>query len=127
MDLRMLLSTVLASLVTALFGLVIGYPALRVRGPYLALITLGFSELVRIVIKNLPAITGGVMGLRGYGTFGVLPEDPSTAMRYMYYFMLAAFVLSAVVLYSKVGPAYWRMLPGSSVSGASFTPRPPLL
>ena len=106
-----LLSTSFAIVITALFGLCIGYPALRVRGPYLALITLGFSELIRVVIKNLPHITGGMMGLRGYATFGVLPDDPSLAVRYMYYIILSVFLLCAIGLYwlaerTRVGKAF---------------------
>ncbi len=49
-------------LVSALFGLVIGMPALRLKGDYLAIITLGFGEIIRVVIENL-SFTGGAGGL----------------------------------------------------------------
>lgn len=104
-------STVLSMVVMALGGLLLGYPALRVRGPYLALITLGFSELLRIVIKNLTSITGGVMGLRGYGSFAQLPTNPSLATLYMYYLVLSVFVVSAMLLFymaerTRIGTAF---------------------
>lgn len=51
-------------LVSALFGMLIGIPALRLKGDYLAIITLGFGEIIRVIIINLK-ITGGARGLRG--------------------------------------------------------------
>ncbi len=49
-------------LMAALFGLIIGMPALRLKGDYLAIITLGFGEIIRVVVENL-SITGGAGGL----------------------------------------------------------------
>lgn len=48
----------------AIVGVLIGIPALRLRGDYLAIITLGFGEIIRVVINFLP-FTGGAKGLRG--------------------------------------------------------------
>jgi branched-chain amino acid transport system permease protein len=58
-----ILGLLLGGLVAALFGLVIGIPALRLKGDYLAIITLGFGEIIRVLIINLPGITGGTPGL----------------------------------------------------------------
>ena len=55
---------VTAGVTAALFGVLIGIPALRLRGDYLAIITLGFGEIIRVAIINLPSITGGTPGLR---------------------------------------------------------------
>ena len=52
-----------AGLAASLFGVIIGVPALRLKGDYLAIITLGFGEIIRIAIINLPDITGGTPGL----------------------------------------------------------------
>lgn len=52
----------LGGLMAALFGVLIGVPALRLRGDYLAIITLGFGEIIRVVINFLP-FTGGAKGL----------------------------------------------------------------
>ena len=49
-------------LVAALFGMLIGMPALRLKGDYLAIITLGFGEIIRVIVENL-SITGGAGGL----------------------------------------------------------------
>ncbi|MCL2366810.1 MAG: branched-chain amino acid ABC transporter permease [Oscillospiraceae bacterium] len=54
----------IAGVVAAIFGVIIGVPALRLRGDYLAIITLGFGEIIRVIIMNLPSITGGAQGLQ---------------------------------------------------------------
>ena len=58
-----LLGLLLAGLMAAIFGVLIGIPALRLKGDYLAIITLGFGEIIRVFIINLPDITGGTPGL----------------------------------------------------------------
>ncbi|NLI20108.1 MAG: branched-chain amino acid ABC transporter permease [Clostridiales bacterium] len=58
----------------ALFGLVVGIPALRLRGDYLAIITLGFGEIIRVIIQNL-AFAGGkglANGQAGQALVGIL-------------------------------------------------------
>src|SRR3989338_1476885 len=54
-----------AAAVAGLFGACLGLPALRVRGDYLAIVTLGFGEIVRIIFTNLDRWTGGPNGLLG--------------------------------------------------------------
>ena len=56
------LSLLMGGLAAALFGMLIGIPALRLEGDYLAIITLGFGEIIRVIIVNLE-ITGGAKGL----------------------------------------------------------------
>ena len=58
----LILSMLVGGLVAAVFGFIIGLPALRLKGDYLAIVTLAFGEIVRNVIKNLPFF-GGAMGL----------------------------------------------------------------
>lgn len=53
----------LGAVITGLFGLLVGLPSLRLRGDYLAIVTLGFGEVIRYLLKNLPALTGGEKGL----------------------------------------------------------------
>ena len=53
----------LGGLFSAACGCLVGFPALRLRGFYLAVATLGFLEFSQILIENLPSITGGVRGL----------------------------------------------------------------
>jgi len=53
----------LAGLFAALFGIILGFPVLRLRGDYLAIVTLGFGEIIRIVLLNWQDFTGGPNGL----------------------------------------------------------------
>jgi branched-chain amino acid transport system permease protein len=52
----------------ALAGLVVGVPSLRLRGDYLAILTLGFGEIIRVVLQNIDAVGGarGMIGIPGY-------------------------------------------------------------
>jgi branched-chain amino acid transport system permease protein len=52
------------ALVAALAGLMVGIPSLRLRGDYLAIVTLGFAEIIRIIILNIDRV-GGATGFRG--------------------------------------------------------------
>jgi branched-chain amino acid transport system permease protein len=49
--------------VAAIFGIIIGLPVLRLRGDYLAIVTLAFGEIIKGIIQNLE-ITGGAAGLK---------------------------------------------------------------
>ena len=53
----------LAGGLAALFGVVLGFPVLRLRGDYLAIVTLGFGEMIRIILINWRSLTGGPNGL----------------------------------------------------------------
>ncbi|MGN6765408.1 MAG: ABC transporter permease [Rhizobiaceae bacterium] len=56
---------VAGGLLAGLFGAFVGYPTLRLRGDYLAIMTLGFGEMIRIVTTNWVGLTRGPMGIRG--------------------------------------------------------------
>lgn len=86
-------------ILAALFGILVGIPALRLKGDYLAIITLGFGEIIRVIMENLE-ITGGAQGLRsipGYSTkyFG------------MCYWIT---ILSIVILYMLVRSRHGRAI-----------------
>ena len=55
----------LAGLLAALWGVMLGFPVLRLRGDYLAIVTLAFGEIIRIVLLNWVSLTGGPNGLSG--------------------------------------------------------------
>lgn len=58
------LALIIGGMVAAVFGIIIGVPALRLKGDYLAIVTLAFGEIIRSVFTNL-TITGGAGGLKG--------------------------------------------------------------
>ncbi|WP_043348016.1 high-affinity branched-chain amino acid ABC transporter permease LivM [Cupriavidus basilensis] len=55
----------IAAGMSALFGFVLGFPVLRLRGDYLAIVTLGFGEIIRLLLNNLTSLTGGPDGVSG--------------------------------------------------------------
>jgi branched-chain amino acid transport system permease protein len=63
-EIRFIASLLVAGIIAALFGILVGIPALRLKGDYLAIITLGFGEIIRVIIENV-SFTGGAQGLRG--------------------------------------------------------------
>lgn len=56
---------IIAGLVTTLMAFVMGFPVFRVRGDYLAIVTLGFGEVIRVVANNAQSVTNGPLGLKG--------------------------------------------------------------
>ncbi|WP_264758594.1 high-affinity branched-chain amino acid ABC transporter permease LivM [Aestuariirhabdus haliotis] len=53
----------IAGLMAAFFGFILGFPVLRLRGDYLAIVTLGFGEIIRILLNNWTDLTGGPNGI----------------------------------------------------------------
>ncbi|MBT5459265.1 MAG: high-affinity branched-chain amino acid ABC transporter permease LivM, partial [Rhodospirillaceae bacterium] len=55
----------IAGLIAAFFGIVLGFPVLRLRGDYLAIVTLGFGEMIRVILINWVPVTRGPDGISG--------------------------------------------------------------
>ncbi len=89
-------SLLAGALMAAFFGVLIGIPTLKLKGDYLAIATLGFGEIVRIVFLNLK-ITGGAVGLRG------IPKN-TTLLWVVIAVILTIFILNRI-LKSRVGRA----------------------
>ncbi len=66
-------SAVAAMIVAGIAGFIIGTPALRLRGDYLGIMTLGFGEIVKTIITNMKGITNGAQGLYGIPRIMNLP------------------------------------------------------
>ena len=113
----------LAAGVAALFGILLGAPTLKLRGDYLAIVTLGFGEIIRVFLNNLDQpinITNGPKGLAGIdplSIFGVSLGKTFVFGSYqlssvaMYYYLFLAAVLVSIVLShrlerSRVGRAW---------------------
>ncbi len=100
-----LISLVASTLVAALLGMLLGAPTLRLRGDYVAIVTLGFGEVTRFTLRNLEEITAGTRGLNPVpppalpdwaetplSWFGISP-DWSLDYRLFYYLALSILVL----------------------------------
>ena len=111
--------------VAAIFGLLLGAPTLRLRGDYLAIVTLGFGEIVPVVFNNSDAYTNGTNGITAlyqpsfpiYGSFGFGNPMP-------YYITVAAIIAVAMILLyrlqdSRLGRA-WMAVREDELAAASM-------
>ena len=89
-------STVLGGLLSMLAGVLIGLPALRLKGDYLAIITLAFGEIIRVLIQNVK-ITGGAMGLGGIGRL--------TSFPWCFFWTIVTILFSVLMINSRHGRA----------------------
>lgn len=94
---------VLSGLFAAICGVVIGLPALRLRGDYLAIITLGFGEIIRVIANNLK-ITNGAMGLRGIDSLSNR-NNPGAMFTYAFFIAVVVIFLMFTFVRSRHGRA----------------------
>lgn len=94
------IGVLIGPLVAILFGIVIGYPSLRLKGDYLALATFGFGVIVYSVAKNWVSLTRGPMGLPGIPRFSILgfSFDPL----WSYLLLVCIFVLITIFVLRRV-------------------------
>jgi len=89
------LGLALGAAVAAAVGLGTGFPALRLRGHYLALVTLALAELIRLTAQNWLAVTGGPFGIYDFGSFTGLP--PTGIPRAQAVYLVVATIVGAGV------------------------------
>jgi branched-chain amino acid transport system permease protein len=88
-------------LLSALMAGVIGLIVLRLRGDYLAIVTLGFAEILRIVLLNWASLTGGPNGLTGIPRptfFGHVFDEPAQRVMFLYYLGILFFAVSVLIV-----------------------------
>ncbi|MFA9393641.1 MAG: high-affinity branched-chain amino acid ABC transporter permease LivM [Halodesulfovibrio sp.] len=88
----------LGGLFACLGGIMLAFPVLRLRGDYLAIVTLGFGEIVRLVLENWSSLTGGPSGISNIdrpGLFGV-ELSVADANIYIYYIVLALAIITII-------------------------------
>ena len=100
----------IAGLACATFGILFGAPTLRLRGDYLAIVTLGFGEIVPIVLRNASPITNGAQGLPGVQTPSIFGFNFGFESR-PYYFLIVGLVAMVVFVsyrlqFSRTGRAW---------------------
>jgi branched-chain amino acid transport system permease protein len=112
----------IGALICAVFGVLFGAPTLRLRGDYLAIVTLGFGEIVPVVARNWTWLTNGAQGLGGIRTPRFFGYDFGFAAL-PYYFLGLALVTTAIfVSYrlqeSRVGRAWMAIREDELAAGA---------
>jgi branched-chain amino acid transport system permease protein len=102
----------LGAVLGGLFGVLLGFPILRLRGDYLAIVTLGFGSIVKIVLENWSDFSFGPSGIANIdrpGLFG-LDMDIAGSTTYIYYIMIAMVILTIIVTMrlknSRIGRAW---------------------
>jgi len=96
----------------AMFGILLGFPVLRLRGDYLAIVTLGFGEIIRLILENWNEFSFGPSGIANIprpGLFGIdLDIEQSTI--YIYFLMIAMTLFTILVVNrlqnSRIGRAW---------------------
>ncbi len=87
-------------LMAAFFGILLGFPVLRLRGDYLAIVTLGFGEIIRLILENWNDFSMGPSGIANIarpGLFG-LDLNLNMAILYLYYLMIALLMITVFVV-----------------------------
>jgi branched-chain amino acid transport system permease protein len=89
----------LAAILGAFFGILLGFPVLRLRGDYLAIVTLGFGQIVKLVLENWSSFSFGPSGISNVARPGLFGYSYSVqqATTYMYYIMLGLVLLAIFV------------------------------
>jgi branched-chain amino acid transport system permease protein len=116
-------------LVAALFGVLLGAPTLRLRGDYLAIVTLGFGEIVPNFFRSAEAITNGVQGINpiakppSFNIFGHPINFNATDQRNWYWLMLLIGLFSLFIIRrmydSRLGRT-WQAIREDEIAAASM-------
>jgi branched-chain amino acid transport system permease protein len=85
---------------TAMAGFILAIPALRLRGDYLAIVTLGFGEIVRLILNNWDSLTRGPNGISGIAPPEIL--GISLGKLSLYYYLVLVFVVLTVITTKRV-------------------------
>ena len=91
------LATIIGAIVAGIAGLLVGIPSLRLKGDYLAIVTLGFGQIIVVFLNNIEAVGGA----RGYSGIPIV-------QRFFWIFLVA--VLTIVIVYNIVNSAFGRAL-----------------
>ncbi|NLU46792.1 MAG: branched-chain amino acid ABC transporter permease [Syntrophomonadaceae bacterium] len=97
MELPFIVGIAAACLAAALAGFIIGVPTLRLRGDYLAIATLGFGEIIRVVLQNIDYV-GGPAGIMGISKMTTWP------------WLFASVVVTLVVIVNLINSSYGRAI-----------------
>ena len=97
-----IIAVIISAVVAGFFGLIIGIPALRLKGDYLAIITLGFGEIIRVVLTNIDSVLGFKFT---YGASGLARIPKFTSLNVIFVFTVICLFLIHVFMKSRHGRA----------------------
>lgn len=101
-----IVAILVGGIITAIFGFVIGFPTLRLKGDYLAIVTLGFGEIIRVLMINAEKITGGAAGLKGIPSFSKdYALNPTVSFIWVFLFLIGIIILMNNLIKSSHGRA----------------------
>jgi branched-chain amino acid transport system permease protein len=96
----------------ALLGIILGFPVLRLRGDYLAIVTLGFGEIIRLILENWNEFSQGPSGIANIDRPGFFGMEMSLegSINYIYYMMVVMVIITIFVVNrmqdSRIGRAW---------------------
>ena len=99
------LALIAAIVMGLIIGVVLGWPSLRIKGIYLALTTLGFGEIIRLLLTNVAGVTGGTQGVLNippYTLFGIKFDNALSS-----YYLLLVFVIILTIIAVKIIKSKW--------------------
>lgn len=99
----------ISGIVAALFGILLGIPTLRLRGDYLAITTIGFGEIIRLVLVNWTEVTRGPAGIPGIPSPSILGFQIKTNIHY-YYLILTIVAITILISYRLLNSRLGRGL-----------------
>lgn len=113
----------IGALLSTITGILVSLPLLRLRGDYLAIVTLAFAEIMRLVLENWGSFTSGPSGIRNIPRPDfIMPLKLPQMAIYIYYIILAMAILTIFVIYrlenSRVGRALQAMREDDIASSA---------
>jgi branched-chain amino acid transport system permease protein len=93
----------IAGILAAVFGILLGIPVLRLRGDYLAIVTLGFGEIIRLVMENWGTFSKGPSGISNISRPALFGIDLSLEMAIIYmYFIMVLFVIITIFFVNRM-------------------------
>ncbi len=102
----------MGGMLAAIFGIILGYPVLRLRGDYLAIVTLGFGEIIRIILQNWNALTFGPSGISNIPppSFFGAKLSLETTSTYIFYIIVVLVIFTIFIINrlkdSRIGRAW---------------------
>lgn len=90
-------------ILAALFGILLGFPVLRLRGDYLAIVTLGFGEIIRLVLENWGEFSKGPSGVSNIARPGLFGMEMNLESSIIYtYYLMVLFVIVTIFIVNRL-------------------------